>query len=117
MLFKLVVFHIIPCIIMGHFSCHVQYQQIIEGVAWVNKSTGQIQETAENGITGGPAVKKMLEKVEISQIPKLIQQAKSAKASDLDKLHRKIKYLDALKKNDMKPTDYMLTKIPVIPPQ
>lgn len=94
-----------------------QYKKVIEGALWVNKTTGHIQETAENGLTGGPAVKKMLEKVDLASIPKLIQEAKSAKAADLDKINRRIKYLDMLKKNGMKPTDYMLSKIPVMPPQ
>ena len=40
---------------------------------------------------------------------------KTTNATELDKMHRKLRYLRALKENKMKPTDYMIQNVLVTP--
>jgi DNA-directed RNA polymerase subunit beta' len=78
----------------------------------------QVVNSAEGGITGGDAIKSMLDQVDIdkdidgleTKLPKLSGQL-------LDKAHRKLRYLKALRDTGMKASDaYMMKNVPIMPP-
>jgi len=82
-----------------------QYQAIIAGKEKLN------------GLTGGLAIKKALAAI---NIPEEIKHLKSAvlrlKGQDRDNAIKKLRYLTAVEKTGVKPEDWVLTKVPVIPP-
>jgi DNA-directed RNA polymerase subunit beta' len=72
-----------------------------------------------NGETGGKAIKEALSNVDIDEA---VEEAKREKeqtksAAKKDRLNKKIRYLKALKKTGKKPEDYVLTKMPILPPR
>lgn len=71
-----------------------------------------------NGKRGGHALKQMLADINIDN---LINDQKeiirSGTKSKLDKAVKTYKYLNAMKKNNVKPADFMLDRIPVLPPK
>lgn len=91
------------------------YDDLIAGRRFVTKD-GKMTLDGDGNLSGGEAVKKLLSKVNIDRkISDLIKQAKGKKGSDLDKIHKTIRYLTALKTYGMKPSDYVVKRIPVIP--
>lgn len=72
-----------------------------------------------NGKTGGEAIKDALSQVDIDEaIKEAKEEAKKTKsAPKKDRLHKRIRYLKALKKTDKRPEDYVLTKMPILPPK
>lgn len=93
-----------------------EYEGIVNGNVFVNKA-GEIIEGTE-GITGGAAIKTILKKINLEkELVALKKRSKTAKKTELNKINKKLRYLAALKRMDRKPTDYVLDKIPVIPPK
>jgi len=79
-------------------------------------ANGEISEDETKGISGGKGLKRILDSLDLDvERIKLTALAKKAEGSELDKINRKLKYIINLKKNDLKLSDYMTTKIPVIP--
>ncbi len=68
--------------------------------------------------TGGQAISDLLSIVKVKpEIEKLKVELPTLRGTNLDKANRKIKYLMAIDKLDMKPTEaYMLKNVPVLPP-
>ena len=68
--------------------------------------------------TGGEAIRQLLQKVDPqTRIAKIRAEINDAKGEKRSKLHRELKYLEALDSAGLKPDDaYMLTKVPVLPP-
>lgn len=71
-----------------------------------------------NGATGGHGIARLLAKIDV---PKSLAQAKkdlaNAKAADIDKSLKKVKYLSALEELKMNPQEaYILHNLPVLPP-
>ena len=63
-------------------------------------------------------IKVDLAKIDMTaRIAQIRKELPKAKGSPKDKLLKELKYLVSLKKMNMKPEDYVLTKFPVIPPQ
>ena len=63
-------------------------------------------------------VKRELSKINVTKrIAEIKASLGTVKGSPRDKLLKELKYLSALKKMNMKPEDYVLTKFPVLPPQ
>jgi DNA-directed RNA polymerase beta subunit/DNA-directed RNA polymerase beta' subunit len=90
---------------------------LIEGRKSVNDA-GQIVDGIE-GLTGGTAFQKLFSVVNVpTRISALTQEAITAPPQRLNKLHKQIRYLQALQKNNLTPSDaYLMTKLPVIPPK
>ncbi len=93
-------------------------EDIITGKKFIDKKTLEIVTPGTPGsFSGGPAVEHMLSKINVKE--QLKQARDLAEGTNnptkLNTLNRKIKYLQALQKNDMKPTDYMIQNVLVIP--
>jgi DNA-directed RNA polymerase subunit beta' len=70
------------------------------------------------GQTGGNAIVTQLNKVDVkARLAKAQEQAKKAKGSSLNSLHREIRYLKTLSDNKIKPGEYVIKNVPVIPPK
>lgn len=92
------------------------YDDIITGKLYVDPK-GQPSD-ANNGFTGGEAIRQMLGKIDIdSRLNELNTIAKTAKQNQLDKINKEIRYLKALKNNEISPEEYVITKVPVLPPK
>ncbi len=74
-----------------------------------------------DGLTGGQAFKKALSKINVEkELEDLKAFATSGNVKSIKKLddaHKKIRYLNALEKTGKKPEDYILSKVPVLPPK
>lgn len=93
-------------------------ESIIEGKKFISKDTGKIVNPGTpNSISGGPAVEHLLSKInvdeDLKQAKKFILETKNP--TQINKYNKKIKYLKALKDSNMKPTDYMISKVLVTP--
>lgn len=91
---------------------------IIDGKQFVDRSTGKLVDPGtSNAFSGGPAVELMLSKVDVDgdlkSLKELAQTTRNSTA--LNKYNKRIKYLRALKENGLKPTDYMMSKVLVVP--
>lgn len=95
-----------------------ELEEVIDGKRFINKATGQYVEAgSENSISGGPAVEILLKKVdvknELTDAENRILQ--TTNPTQMNKLHKKIRYLKSLQENKMKPTDYMIENVLVTP--
>ena len=71
-----------------------------------------------NGKFGGRAIKEMLSEIDIGEeLSSLKDKLDDAPKSKIDDIHKKIRYLDALDRTDKNPEDYVISKMPVIPPK
>lgn len=81
---------------------------------------GVVATLLHKDITGmtGNQIKSELGKINVSKrIGEISAALRVAKGSNRNKLLKELKYLTALKKANMSPTEYVLTKFPIIPPQ
>lgn len=95
-----------------------QFNSLIRGERFIDPETGEWSE--EGGLTGGPAIQKLLSMIDVDQeIAVVTDEAKKATTpAKLDAAHKRLKYLHALKKNNLRPEEaYIQNKVPVIPPQ
>jgi len=70
-----------------------------------------------DGKTGFAAIEAALGKVDINaDLRKTKKSLQTTAPQNVDKLNKKIRYLEALKKFELKPTDLMISKVPVLPP-
>ena len=78
---------------------------------------GKLNEKGD-GTTGGAAIKIMLDQIDVDkEIKDLTKKAKGARKGKLDDLNKKLRYLKALKKYDLKPSEaYIRKKVPIAPP-
>lgn len=91
---------------------------IIEGKQFVKKDTNEIVAPGTPGsLSGGPAIESMLSRIDVDKELKNAEERVNTvkNPSELNKLHRKIRYLKSMKENGMKPTDYMISNILVTP--
>lgn len=92
------------------------YTDLIAGKRWVTPGGAITTQKGADNITGGAGIKLLLSKIKVDEkIEDLTRQAKKKTGSELNKIHKTIRYLKALQKNNMKPQDYILTRVPVIP--
>ena len=97
-----------------------QVEEIINGEKFVNSRTGEIVEKGSSGaVSGGPAVEAMLKRVDVEkEYDEAKAEADKAKTgTELNKANRRLRYLKQLRKNKMKPTDYMIENVLVVPPK
>jgi DNA-directed RNA polymerase subunit beta' len=93
-----------------------QYMGLVRGQLFVDPDTGEF---ADQGITGGVAIKTLLSKINIDeQIQHWTEKAKTSKGEKgLDEANKRLKYLSALKKLKIRPEEaYVQSKVPVLPP-
>lgn len=94
-----------------------EYEGLINGNVFIDKA-GNVTEDMRTGTTGGQAIEDLLAKVKVDKsIKELETRKKKAKKAELDKINKKLRYLKALKRMGKKPKDYVLDKIPVVPPK
>lgn len=93
-----------------------EYEGIVNGSIFIGKD-GKISED-DKGVTGGTAIKSILDKIDLNkELKSLKAKSKTAKKTELNGINKKLRYLSALKRLNRTPSDYVLTKIPVIPPK
>jgi DNA-directed RNA polymerase beta subunit len=93
-----------------------KYDELMAGRLHLDKN-GDLNKEGR-GVTGGHAVEKLLGNIDVdAQLKGHLEKSKTAKGAVLDDLNKKIRYLMALKKYDLKPTEAYLRKtMPVVPP-
>jgi len=94
-----------------------EFNKVLDGKIHINKD-GKLN-TNGDGLTGANAIEGLLKKVDVEeQMNILLEQAKGAKEAKLDSINKKLRYLQALKKADLRPEKaYMRKKLPVVPPK
>jgi len=95
-----------------------QLEDVITGKKFVEKTTRKLVDPGTpNSISGGPAVEHLLAAIDMKQELKNAQEivSSTSNTSEMNKQHRKIRYLKSLQENDMKPTDYLISNILVTP--
>jgi DNA-directed RNA polymerase subunit beta' len=71
-----------------------------------------------DGKTGGAAISAMLGKIDVKrQLAGDMKKALKAKGSELDKLHRRIRFLRTLDQQGISPGEYVIEHVPVVPPK
>jgi len=93
-------------------------EDIIGGKKFINPAGAIVTDDTSGAMSGSAAIKRSLEYVENNtDMLQLQDQASKAKGSMLNKLHRKLRYLTALKETGLKATEaYMVDNVPVLPP-
>jgi intein/homing endonuclease len=70
-----------------------------------------------NGKTGFKAIEDALSKIDIDkELLRLKRELETAPEQKINVINKKIRYLSALKRFGLKPTDYLIKKVPVLPP-
>jgi DNA-directed RNA polymerase subunit beta' len=93
-------------------------ESIINGKSFVDKDSGKIVKPGTpNSFSGGPAVEKLLSQINVNKELEKLQSDATVitNKTQLNKVHRKLRYLKALKENKMQPTDYMIKNVLVVP--
>lgn len=71
-----------------------------------------------NGLTGGVGLKKQLESINMKQaVQDALNDIKTATKTRRDKAVKKYRYLQSMANHGVSPADFMLDKVPVIPPR
>lgn len=94
-----------------------QFDQLVRGQLFYDPETGELNGEGR-GVTGGVAFKEMLSKIDVGKtIAELTAEAKAVSSTDkLDPINKKLKFLHALKKFNLRPEEaYIQTKVPVLP--
>lgn len=104
------------------------YDDLVSGVRALDKNNKIVEIDSVGSITGGPAIKKILDGVDAVKELKAAEKelasmsvpgsiAHGTSTQKLDALVKKIKYLKTLQHLDLKPSDaYIMHHLPVIPP-
>ena len=70
-----------------------------------------------DGMTGGKALRAALGKIDVDkQIDQYTNEVKSSRGARRDNAVKALRYLNAARKQKIDPTDWMIDKVPVIPP-
>lgn len=93
-----------------------QFQSIVSGEMGVSPA-GKIVDN-KSGVTGGAGIKLLLDKIDVKRdLPAAKKELTNAKPARIDQLFKKVKYLQALEKAKLQPSEaYLLHHLPVIPP-
>lgn len=91
--------------------------EVVEGRMHVDPATGQLN-TDGKGLTGGAGVEHILKGINLDQAEaETLAKIKTAKGVKLDDLNKKLRYVTALKQNNMRPEEaYIRRVMPVLPP-
>lgn len=95
------------------------FDSLMDGSRALDTKTGKIV-SPEDGVSAGKAVEHLLKKIDVDKdlaAARAQLNNPGLKDNRLDQVNRKVKYLENLKKLDMKPTEaYMSKYVPVMPP-
>jgi len=95
-----------------------QYDALISGELYYSEKHGFTATHEAGSVTGGVAIKKLLDKVNVTKdLAGAVGDAKGLTGDELDKANKKIRYLKALKDNKQDPNVYITKNVPVIPPK
>lgn len=94
------------------------FKDIVYGRKFVTLGGNIVENGGKEAVTGGAGIKALLDRVDVT---KELEHAKKALAkaplSKVDPLLKKVKYLGALEKSGMRPSEaYILNYIPIVPP-
>ena len=94
-----------------------KYDALMAGTLHLDKKTGEFNAEGK-GVTGGAAVEHLLKQIDVdAEIKSLSAKIKVAKADKLDDINKRLRYLQALKDNKMRPEEAYIRKVmPVLPP-
>lgn len=99
---------------------NTEIEAVINGDKFVDSHTGQVVDKNSTGaVSGGAAIASMLARVDTDKVYEEAQhQAEKARTStDINKANRKLRYIKQLRKNKMKPSDYMIEHVLITPPK
>ena len=93
-----------------------KFDQIMSGKLYL--ATDGTFNTEGKGVTGGKAVEKLLKKIDVDkEVAALKQKAVRAREDKLDDINKRLRYLQALKDNKLRPEEaYMRKFVPIVPP-
>lgn len=98
----------------------VEFRQILEGKSCV-KADGEMSvpgKGTRNCLSGGPGIQRLLRSINLKKELKLARtKVKTAREDELDRLNRRIRFLDNFIKNDIDPGELVISSVPVIPPR
>jgi DNA-directed RNA polymerase subunit beta' len=70
------------------------------------------------GLTGGEAIKAELAKIDVAKrIAEVDQEIKGKTGSSLNALHKELRFLRGLRETGIKPSEYVISLLPVLPPK
>jgi DNA-directed RNA polymerase beta subunit len=94
-------------------------EAVVNGDKFIDAGGNMVARGTPGSFSGSIAVQQMLKKVDVdASLKDATKRAEEAKnPTELNKFHRKIRYLKQLKQNDMKPEDYIINKVLVVPPK
>lgn len=93
-----------------------EYDDIVRGVKAVSPHGSLVD--VGSGVTGGAAIEMLLKKIDLEKdLAKSKKSLETAKGPAMDKLLKRVKYLQALSQAGLTPADaYVLHHLPVLPP-
>lgn len=93
-----------------------QFMGLVSGRLGID-SEDNIKPYGPGVMIGGNAMARLLSKIDRDDtIKQLVPQTKTLRGASRDKAVKKLKFLAGLKRAGMQPTDYMMSKLPVLPP-
>jgi DNA-directed RNA polymerase subunit beta' len=102
---------------VGNFKSGAELERVLDGTLSVDDQ-GRVLED-DSGTFGVDGVIKVLDSINVQEeIEKTNEAANNARATALNKLNRRLRYLTALKEMNLSPKEaYINSKIPVLPPK
>lgn len=96
-----------------------EYMGFVSGKKAVNKKGEPLDVNAHGAITGGKAIQTMLSNVDVDGdlVDSLGELMSTRDAAKRNRLNRKVMSLKTLSENKMKPEEFVISHIPVLPPQ
>lgn len=93
-----------------------EYDGLVAGKLYLDPKSGALSATP-GGQTGGTAIKTLLAKVNVKQrMVELAAALPKLTGAKLDQVNREYRILKALDEHKIAPTEYVVSKVPVLPP-
>lgn len=97
-----------------------EFDSVMTGTHAIDSKTGKVTADLKAGLQAGKGIEHLLKKIDVDKdLASATELLKSPglKGNRLDQVNRKVKYLQALKKLDMKPTEaYLQQHVAIMPP-
>lgn len=94
-----------------------KYDDVVAGKLHLDPKTGEFN-TEGKGLTGGRAVEHLLKQIDVDAETKtLLRKAPKATGAVLDDINKRLRYLEALRVNKLRPEEaYIRKAVPILPP-